>query len=461
MLCETNTIKYRQRTFILICAIYLILASTYAILVPPWESPDEPAHYRYVAQLAERGRPAPDPGVRQRDNFCRDYMFISSNHQWYQPALGYMPAAVIYKILDVIAPASLPRWIPQLNPQFCNNPFAYHNLFMHANARILEIWKDAWGLLVIRMLLSLLGIVIIYTAYHIGSVCDKTNGWLGIAVAGWIAFLPQFTFVNANVRSDTLTNAIAALVFLVAVLMFTSIGQINKLAPSMGVLLGLGLLSKYTFIYIVPIGLLAVILTNPRAPRMWFKPLTLMLLPMALIVTGYYLIFDEARVALTYTFTTLLQVKPDALRWDYIRGIFQPLFIDIFFARFGWANVTVPATWSRIAFGGWIIGTVLTLTQMWHQRKHSETTVLTIIILLSAGILLAIIGVIRFNLADFQPQGRYLFPVLVPWSLLGFWGWWQVLSARGQMILMTIVIGFMLVFNLYALFFCLVPAYYK
>jgi hypothetical protein len=73
---------------------------------------------------------------------------------------------------------------------------------------------------------------------------------------------------------------------------------------------------------------------------------------------------------------------------------------------------------------------------------------------------LAVAGVIRFNLSVFQPQGRLLFPVLVPWAVFLFWGCWQILSARGKIVLGIAATGFMLVFNVFALFFCLAPAYY-
>ncbi len=458
---EDRSLTYRRIAFGLICAIYLALTFAYAILVPPWESPDEPAHYLYVKQLAERGQPPLQPPVRQRDSFCRDYPYISSNYEWYQPALGYLPAAAVYKTLDLLVPHVLPRVIPPLNPSFCADASRYRNLFSHPDLKMFTIWQSIWGLLLIRLYLSLFGLAVIYAAYRIGCLLDKNGGWLGIVAAGWIAFLPQFTFVNANVRSDTLTNAIAAFVFLLAVLMQTPNKQINKFALGIGFLLGLGLLSKYTFVYIIPIGLLAVILVNPRSPHNWFKPLAWTMLPAILIVVAYYLTFAEARAALIYTTTTTLKIRPTALTWDYLQRIWQPLFIDLFFARFGWANIAAPAALSRVAFALWCIGAAITLARIW-QRRHTENPLpLKIITLLSIGTILAVIGVTRFNLSQFQPQGRLLFPALVPWSLLAFWGWFQVLSTRGRMLITIAAPAFMLAFNLYALLFVLVPAYYK
>lgn len=453
--------KYRQLIFILICAIYLALAFAYAVLVPPWESPDEPAHYLYAMQLAERARPPLQPTVRQRDSFCRDYPYISSNYEWYQPALGYLPAAVIYRALDVFSPGGLPRTISPLNPQFCSNPHMYPNLFTHTNLKMFEIWKNSWGLLVIRIYLSLFGLAVIYASYKIGCECDQADGWLGITVAGWVAFLPQFTFVNASIRSDTLTNAIAAFVLLLAAMMQTSRAHTHKLALGIGILLGLGLLSKHTFVYIAPIGLLAVILTNPRDPRAWLKPLILMILPALVLVAAYYLAFVEARAALDYTVGTpsKMRVRPEHFNLEYLYQALYDLLIGFFFGRFGWLNVQVPASWSRIAFGIWSVGTIITIAQTWRQRHNLETTPsIKTVFLFSTTILLTVIGLL---LSIFRPGERHLYPTLAAWSFLGFWGWWQILSPRDKKIVTMAALGFMLAFNLYALLFALIPAYYK
>jgi hypothetical protein len=84
-----------------------------------------------------------------------------------------------------------------------------------------------------------------------------------------------------------------------------------------------------------------------------------------------------------------------------------------------------------------------------------------IIAILFVGMLLAFIGAVRYNLSVVQPQGRLLFPALLPWAILGFWGIWQELPGRSAKIATILMIGFMLVFNLYALFFALVPVYWS
>ncbi len=38
-----------------ILAVYFVLAGLFAVNTPAWQAPDEPAHYNYVAYVAEQG----------------------------------------------------------------------------------------------------------------------------------------------------------------------------------------------------------------------------------------------------------------------------------------------------------------------------------------------------------------------------------------------------------------------
>src|SRR3990172_6375395 len=40
---------------IVIAVLYLIIGLQYAVLTPPWQVPDEPAHYNYIRYIAESG----------------------------------------------------------------------------------------------------------------------------------------------------------------------------------------------------------------------------------------------------------------------------------------------------------------------------------------------------------------------------------------------------------------------
>lgn len=460
--CMDNSTKSHRPLFILICVAYCALTISYAILTPPWEAPDEPAHYLYVAQLAERWRPPLQPNVRQTRSFSQDYPYISSNHQWYQPALGYLPSALEFKIIESLAPEQLPRQIPPLNPLYSTNSVKYPNLFVHTPSNMFLVWGGNAGLLIIRVLSSLWGLVVICAAYQIGILIEKGDDALGIAAAAAIAFLPQFTFINASVRGDTIANAIGALVFLLSAQLMLAKNSSKWRFLGLGFLLALGVLAKQTFLYLLPVGALGVILSdNSRNLRLSIERLLLVFAPVLVIGSAYYLVYEEARSALSYVLTTMLAIQPNRVSSSYIQQLPMPLFADLFYARFGWANFGPPLSWSRFAFAFWLVGIALTLFQIIRLWKNTGWSPwLRVLALLFAGILLATAGVIRFNLAVMSPQGRYLFPALVTWAIISLWGAYRMLGRRGKALLTGGLAGLMLVYNLISLLLYLVTAYY-
>ena len=223
----------RHAGIAIIALTYCILAASYAVLTPPWESPDEPAHYRYVEQLAQRWRPPPDSEIRQQNRFSKDHRYISSNYEWYQPALGYLPGALVYDLIQWLWPSTLPQEIPPLNPRFGE----HSNLFVHQNKEPLKVWSGQEGLLILRVTSSFLGLLPVFAAYRMGRELGGKE--LGLTAAGWIAFLPQFSFITASLRSDTMANAVGALVCLVSIeILMRQVGPAKF--GLLGSLIGLG-----------------------------------------------------------------------------------------------------------------------------------------------------------------------------------------------------------------------------
>ena len=53
---ETVRPNKRARVWALIIVLaYLIVGTLYAVYTPNWQIPDEPAHYNYIAQIADDG----------------------------------------------------------------------------------------------------------------------------------------------------------------------------------------------------------------------------------------------------------------------------------------------------------------------------------------------------------------------------------------------------------------------
>lgn len=451
----------QKKLLFLIALTYCALSALYAIFTPPWEAPDETAHYLYAAGLAEQNRPAQASGIEQTKSFSQDQAYLSSSYEWFQPALGYLPAALAYKVIRQIAPQSLPDKIPGLSALSPEIPRRY-NIFLHPEKTLAETWRANWGLLAMRIVSALTGLLVILAAYQLGNLLEGQPGLLGICAAGLIAFLPQFTFINASVRGDTLTSAIAALVFLLAAQLQSAPRLSTRKLILMGLLLGLGLLSKNTFLYMLPVGLLAAILPGFHAPKTWFKAVFLVAAPALLIWASYHLAFVEARAALDYTTNSMLKIRPDYLSWAYLKTIPGPLLIDLFYARFGWANIAPPKILNYAAFSLWSLGAAISLARFIFSAKKSLSQEKSRVLwLLLAGFIFALIGVLRFNLSIYQPQGRFLFPVLLPWAIWGLWGLWQILGQHRQKHAALLLVGGMFLFNVYALGWVIFPAFWR
>src|SRR5690242_18295108 len=88
----------------LIVAAYLALALAYARATPAWQAPDEPAHFNYVAYLANRAElPVLEPGDYPAGQVPigprgRPADLSGFRYEAHQPPLFYALEAVVYKL---------------------------------------------------------------------------------------------------------------------------------------------------------------------------------------------------------------------------------------------------------------------------------------------------------------------------------------------------------------------------
>src|SRR5512135_1174920 len=89
----------------LILLLYLVLATLYAVYTPPWQAPDEPAHYNYIRYVAQNGS---FPVLHMGDyphayleqikaaGFPPSMPIDSIRYEFHQPPLYYALAAVVF-----------------------------------------------------------------------------------------------------------------------------------------------------------------------------------------------------------------------------------------------------------------------------------------------------------------------------------------------------------------------------
>lgn len=93
----------------LILLVYLVLGILFAVYTPPWQAPDEPAHYNYVRYVAEKGQ---FPVLHMGDyphayleqikaaRFPGDMSIEPIRYEFHQPPLYYALLAPIYRLTE-------------------------------------------------------------------------------------------------------------------------------------------------------------------------------------------------------------------------------------------------------------------------------------------------------------------------------------------------------------------------
>jgi len=411
--------------------VYLILGTLYALYTPAWQSPDEPAHYNYVRHIAETGRlPVLHPGDYphayleeiKAARFPATMSIVPLRYESWQPPLYYLLAAPVYRATD-------------------------------------------GSLLALRLISLLPGAGVIGLAYAIASAIQPRQPRLATAVAAVIAFLPMHLAVSASVNNDVLAELFIALIAWLVLRQISAGTAGMRAAILIGVLLGLGLVTKLTVYYTaLPLALLGL-WWQSRQSRHLIRSAAAMVLPALLIVLPWL-----ARNVALYGWPDLLgtinheAVVIGQLRTaDYIAHIGWPTYLShfatttfhSFWGQFGWMAVPMDG---RVYLGLVILSAlaVAGLIVRWRSLPHppapsplrgegersprgSVAAVAPDVAargdvawrmrrVLALWLGLTVAGYLYYNVSFVQFQGRYLFPGLIPIALLAVTGWREILA---------------------------------
>jgi 4-amino-4-deoxy-L-arabinose transferase-like glycosyltransferase len=381
--------------------VYLVLGTVYAIVTPPWQVPDEPAHYNYVRYLVEERRlPRLEMGDYDQAylheittaRFDPSYSIDGIRYEFHQPPLYYLWAAPIYAAFG-------------------------------------------GALLPLRLFSVALGAALVVVAYLVAKAVYPELAWPALGTAALIAFLPQHIAMTAGVENDTLAELLLALILLRLVhwLKRDGIGAYRTLVLT-GILIGLALLTKAGVYITVPLALVAVLLKTYRRPPAGKRALNLrsallaaacLLLPALLIGLPWFV-----RNALEYGGLDILGLQQHnrvvagqprtadviaangalATAWDWANTTFHS-----FWGQFGWMAVPMDG---RVYGAIWLFSIVVGLGFLFGLAEAREQGKLTPgALLLGCSALLTLCTYLGYNLGFYQAQGRYLYPALIPIGL--------------------------------------------
>lgn len=408
---------------IAILVAHVILSAVYWHYTPYAAPPDEGPHGLYVQSLADTHKlPVFDPSDRQ-------------HYESHQPPLYYvlgMPFYIVGKALGLTNPAEM-----------------------------------------IRLLSLILGALSIYIIYRAVRTAFPDEPHLGIAAAGFVALLPTHVMLSSSVSNDVLVE----LLFGVTLLLSTDLlfnGTSIRRALTLGVVLGLALLTKTTCLILFPVVLLAYLIVWRRGAS-GGKAVTghlALALAVSLIIGGWWLVRNNMLYGDPLAMTQFGQAFGHTAKPEYwlSRG-FTPTTYGVlvlvwtfcsFWGVFGHMKVFMPTgAYVALAAFSLVIGIAALRKEIELGRKPGQQR--DVLLLYNAVLLLVVAAFVGFNARYFQAQGRYLYPALLP--IAAFWalGIAKLVPARAARWMPYIAVAIPLAAQIIALATCIVPQmpYYK
>ncbi len=441
----------------LLLLAFLFIASLYAIFTPDWQAPDEPAHYNYIGQLAEGSFPVIEAG---------DY------NQAYQ-------SLVISSRFD---------------PQYSVEPFEYEDyqppLYYLVQT---PVYLLSGGLLrALRLTSVLIGAGVVLLAYLIGRQMFPDREWLALAGAAFVAFLPQHVAMLAAINNDSLAELIIASILLLLIVMLTRTGDetppdvsqsrlVSENEPTdivlflLGILLGLGFLTKVTVYILVPVIALLFLWYYWGAWRKLVRASLIIFGTAGIIGLVWWLrnliIYDGFDFLGTAAHNAIVVGQPRTSEWirdlgfvQTLRTFFQTTF-QSFWGQFGWMGVVMPQWIYRLLLlfsiltGLGLVGWAVFKSDYQASRKAIGT-----IIILLGTFMMSLLVYLAYNVTFVQHQGRYLFSALIPISISVAIAWSLLISPvtnrwpSAAYLLPLLLVILLILLDIIALFRFIVPS---
>lgn len=441
----------------------------YALIVHPWQAPDEFLHYEYL-RLMDADRTL-DLHIEDR----------SAAIQW--PIARELWTYEHFRYRNLPTPPQ--NWYLQtptpLGTMFQPYPPLYYLISMPfywitANA------SPSVQLYALRLLSVLLHCLTVWLVFKLAElVFNNDIPWAPLAAASAIAILPQYTFISASYNNDTLAPPLVA-----ASLLFLIRGyQRGAKASQYGLALLLGLLAlatKRTAIGVLPvlaIGLLPYCRQWYQSERPGLRALAVGLAALSIgsLLLGVGLIALAPMIPAGLARQVRLQ--PDALvqlrtqllapsTWGTIHwGQFFEIMLESSWAWFGWLTVRVaPVVRTFIVGGSALLGILFIVAVVRHmttsRRPMLRSAFSVVLLLVGTGVtVLAVVAQYLLNPAFYTPQGRYLFPFLPAMVILATWSWlslWPPRFRSGAGVAMWVGLAAL---DAYAWAYVLLPAWYS
>lgn len=456
-------------------ALVFVRGVLYAFLSPPWQGPDEPTHYHYLAALAADDQFLPRSVAVLPEVYAAVWENATQYRIWdYNdwPIRGY--------VRDV-AP----------DEQFLARAGGLYYRYLFPVYGLTRAWPIEGQLFALRVWSAILLVVTVAAVYAIARTIlsadtprERALAWLAAAL---VALHPMAAFIGTSLNDDNLVTPFATLALL-GVLRAVRGAELTGSADTRGwwalaIASAIGaVLTKRTgvaAIGFVGIGMLVqggYWAVGGRGWRRWAGLLMILGCVVAVVGVGVLIgLHPELPPELTWriqlpadVLITLSKALADAVTQPWQNWYARVMFLTLsFWGWFGWLRAPLGLTAISllrylsvfVALG--MLVQCITWARRWSDREARRQVILSLVLISSLGFNFMLL--LAQHLV--QPEvyiltGRYLFPSLGAWSLLSVLGWAVWWPRRWESLGGKVLIGLAVGLDVYAWLFVMVPFFY-
>lgn len=433
----------------LLLVLAFVRGVIYAVLIPPWQAPDEPGQF-------ERAKAALS---------AQDWASTSANGPaWYDDLSQSLFAFAMWDFLDAERPSyvagqPLSRYIILYNEaydgQYGSRPtyaaIGWPILFAPGASIVSQLY-------LVRLNMVLMNVAVIYLIYRLVQTIFPQNRFLIVGVPLLILFHPQHTHLTSTVNNGNLAEllATAALYFMVRGIMR---GFSWPVVLAMFVCTMVAMWAKATA-YFLPFAIATIGLFYLwRYRRRWYW-----LLPVFVVLAGLgYLLAPERLKILS------LWIGRGIIEGQFRLDSLVP--IDLFrsfWAFPGWVSVALHPFWywlwlwaCLLAVVGWGVFGVTQRRLIFSNQTRPQLQALTA---LAVAVVVAVsIPLVWSAITDtiVYRQGRSIYPVIGPISLFLVLGWYQFIPAGWRKEGLVSMAAAFFLFDTLVLFYYAAPFFYS
>jgi hypothetical protein len=446
------------RDLTLVFTVALGFRLIWALLVPPWQAPDEGAHFSYVAHIVESAElPTLGPYTHSYPAYSVEFQKSWDNTLYGQistvglpriPNLPFLPPSYDYEIpRDYQAPPE------QRRNSAGGSATPYPPLYYLVIALPYKLFQSEpliSRLFVSRIVSSLFSALSCIFAYLMAYEIRRERAW-GVAIGLCMALMPMYTFVSSSINNDTAVICLTTALIWLMVYALRRESVNPHIFWTMGIVSGIIAWTKPTGMVVV--GLVASALFIQQWPilrRPWqicwlrvraLARFTLPFVALYALLIILRLFLNSAATSSSSIAGTSFTLPPKYSFWSYLQteynaggAYFFWFFIKTFWGIFGWIEVPLPE-WSystllifcTLGVIGCCVGLVI---------SKSDRRWLLLLLALVGGQIAFLFVVVDYLLSFARSgvglglQGRYLFPVLAPIFFLLVAGWYSLSGGR-------------------------------